>query len=77
MRGVDIYYDGKYGAVMARKKTRARMGRPPKPPAERRDQVVSVSLTKAERRRIVAAARAAGITVAELLMRPWRREGRR
>ena len=48
------------------------MGRPPKPPAERRDAQVTVSLTKAELARLRREAREAGVTVSELLMRPWR-----
>ncbi len=49
-----------------------RMGRPPKPPAERRDAQVTVSLTKAELARLRREARGAGVTVSELLMRAWR-----
>ena len=53
-------------------KKKAKMGRPPLPPEERKSAIVSVRLTKAELARLKALAREQGITVSELIMRPWR-----
>ena len=55
---------------MARKK---RMGRPPKPPGQVRNQVVYVAMTKAERKVLEAEAKRRQITVSELLMEPRRK----
>lgn len=48
------------------------MGRPPLPPEERKSVIVSVRLTKAELARLRALARRHGVTVSDLIMRPWR-----
>jgi len=48
------------------------MGRPPLPPEERKSVIVSIRLTKAELARLKALAREHGVTVTELIMRPWR-----
>lgn len=42
-----------------------RTGRPPKPAAERRDVVLRHRLTKAEYRKLCAAAKKAGLSVSE------------
>ena len=48
------------------------MGRPPKPPDEKRSAQMCVRMTQAERKRLDAEAKRLGITVSDLLMRPWR-----
>ena len=52
-----------------------KMGRPPVPAGKRIDVQVSVAMTAAERERIRGAARERGLTMSQLLMRPWRRKG--
>ena len=54
------------------KKKKSRMGRPPLPPEERKSVHVSVRLAKAELARLKVLAREHGVTVSELIMRPWR-----
>jgi hypothetical protein len=54
-------------------KKRKRAGRPPKNPAEKRSAFVGVKMTRAERAALAAEARRAGVTVSDVLMRPWRK----
>jgi hypothetical protein len=49
-----------------------RTGRPPKTPEERRARPVMVYLTEAEYDLLAVEAECEGITVASLIMRPWR-----
>ena len=56
------------------KKKKPRMGRPPLPPDERKSVHISVRLTRAELARLKTLAREHGMTVSELLIRPWREE---
>ena len=58
---------------MARKK---KMGRPPKPPAERCSERVTIRMTKAERKALEREAKRLGVSLADLLLRPWRNEER-
>jgi hypothetical protein len=51
---------------------RSRMGRPPKPPAERYSEQANIRMTRAERARLDAEASRLGLTLSQLLMRPWR-----
>lgn len=51
-----------------------RTGRPPTPPTEKKSQPVMVYLTKDERKRLAALAEKQGITLAALIMQPWRQE---
>ncbi len=51
---------------------RKRTGRPPIAPKERRSEPVMVYLTEDERFRLEALAEQEGVTLASLLMRPWR-----
>lgn len=48
------------------------MGRPTKKAEDRRSVFLSVRLTRAESARIRAEAKQLGISVSDLLMRPWR-----
>ena len=57
---------------MRPRNTKKRMGRPPKPPDEKRSAQMCVRMTQAERKRLDAEAKRLGITVSDLLMRPWR-----
>lgn len=60
---------------MARKKTaKKRMGRPPKPPSEKFSEMLNVKMTKAERKMLESEAKRLGISLAAVLMRPWRKE---
>ena len=54
-----------------------RTGRPPLPAKERRNYVANVRITEAERREFERQARVHGLTLSEVLMLPWRKEGRR
>lgn len=57
-------------------KHKAKMGRPPKPPAEKMSKLVGLKVTPGEYRRLRAAARKAGLSVAAYIMGPRRRAGR-
>jgi len=48
------------------------MGRPPLPSHLKRGIVLSIRITREERVRLEAEAEKAGLSLAELLMRPWR-----
>jgi hypothetical protein len=49
-----------------------RPGRPPMAPKEKRSEPVMVYLTEDERIRLEALAEQEGVTLASLIMRPWR-----
>ena len=49
-----------------------RTGRPAGDPSDRQSERVTVYLTPAERTRLEALAKKAGIALAALIMRPWR-----
>lgn len=51
---------------------RKRTGRPPKPIENRRSVSVMVYLTENERSRLASQAEQEGVTLASLIMRPWR-----
>ncbi len=51
---------------MAAKK---KMGRPPKPPAERRSKVVPLRMSAAEYRKLVRQAKGRGLSISEYLRR--------
>lgn len=72
VRAIDIPWYVKYASGMARGK-KARMGRPPFPKGTARSLHVTVRLTARELRRLRAEARRRGVSVSELLMRPWRK----
>jgi len=55
-----------------KKNVKKRMGRPPKPPETKQSERIMVYLTKAERKRFGALAKEQGISIASLIMRPWR-----
>ena len=66
-------------AKRKRKRTRAeraadklRTGRPPKPVAEKQSERVMVYLTKSERIRLEKLAEEKGLSLASLIMCPWR-----
>ena len=61
---------------MEAKKPKKKMGRPPKPPGEKYSEIVTVKMTKAERKRIKAEMKRAGLSLSAVLMRPWRKEGK-
>ena len=54
---------------------RQRSGRPPKKQDEIQSYRVTVNLTQAERERLSKLARDEGMSLAELIMRPWREKG--
>jgi len=58
--------------MMAQRKHKAKMGRPPLLPHLKRGMVLSIRITRGERARMEAEADKAGLSLAELLMRPWR-----
>jgi hypothetical protein len=51
-----------------------RPGRPPKKAADRQNSTVLVRMTKAERKQLESQAKADGLTLSALLMRPWRED---
>ena len=51
-----------------------RTGRPPIDASERQSERVMVYLTPAERKRLGALAKSEGVSLAALVMRPWRKE---
>ena len=57
---------------MAAKK---KMGRPPKPKAKRQDRQITVYATVSEYRAIKREAREQGVSLSEVLIRPWRAQG--
>ena len=66
---------------MAKKRSKAqlaadklRTGRPPKRPEEKQNEQVTVYLTRSEREKLEKQAREEGISLASLIMRPWREE---
>ena len=52
-----------------------RTGRPPMAPKEKHSEQIMVYLTQAERKRLGKLAKKEGISLAALIMRPWREEG--
>jgi len=52
---------------------KARMGRPPKPRNEKQSKRIMVSLTQAERAFLGKLAKQKGVSVASLIMLPWRK----
>ena len=54
--------------------SKKRMGRPPKPAADRHTEQVNVRMTKSEKKRLLAEASRLGTSLAALLMRPWREQ---
>jgi hypothetical protein len=50
-----------------------RTGRPPGPPHKKRDKVVSVRVTAAERERLHKEAARRGCGLSDVLMEPWRK----
>jgi len=55
-------------------KKRSKMGRPPIPEELRKSKVVRVRMTEDEFRVLYDEARRQGVTISELLRRPWRKE---
>jgi len=53
------------------------MGRPPKPPGEKFSAMVTVKMTKAERRSLEAKAKRLGLSLSATLMRALRAEMKR
>ena len=51
-----------------------KLGRPPKPKAEKQSEKATVYLTKAEQAHLKALAKKEGLSLASLIMRPWREE---
>ena len=54
---------------------RLRTGRPPKPARDKLSEKVMVYLTKAERAKLQAQAQEEGMTLAAMIMSPWRQKG--
>lgn len=49
-----------------------RTGRPPKPPEDVRENYISLRVTKSERALLDKEAARLGVTITDLLLRPWR-----
>lgn len=59
--------------MSAKQKPKARLGRPPLPPGTQKAIRLSVRVTPAEATKLQSEAKRLGITVSQLLMRPWRK----
>ena len=59
---------------MSTPKKKARMGRPPTPAKKKRRRFLSLRVTDAELKAVQAEAERQGVSVGELLMKPWRKE---
>ena len=51
-----------------------RTGRPPKPPEKKQSEQIMVYLTPSERQRLERLAEKEGLSIAALIMRPWREQ---
>ncbi len=51
-----------------------KMGRPPVPENKRRGEIITLRVTARERAQLKAEAKRKGVSVSDLLMRPWREE---
>ena len=60
--------------VMVTKAKKRERGRPPKPEGKRKGVIFHVRLTGGEMAELTRQARAAGITLTDALMHPWRKE---
>jgi len=58
---------------MHAKKPRAKMGRPPKPRAEKQSERIAVNVTPAEYRAIKEDAKAAGLSLSAYLLDCWKK----
>lgn len=58
--------------MIGRREEIKKMGRPPKEPAKRRSVMMTLRLTREERVRLRREAKTRGMTVADLLLIPWR-----
>ena len=54
---------------------RKKMGRPPLPPEERRNALVTVRLKKVDRDRLEREAEREGLTISGYLLKCWREKG--
>ena len=52
-----------------------RTGRPPKKPSMRQTERITVRMTSTERKRLEKLADSGGVSLSELIMRPWREKG--
>jgi len=57
---------------MTKKKPKKRMGRPPKPAAEKQSEAIMVRVTPGERKQLEAEARRLGVPLAVVLTALWR-----
>ena len=58
---------------MEPKKPKTKMGRPPKPKAEKQSERIAVNVTRAEYRAIVEDAKAAGLSLSAYLLNCWKK----
>ena len=52
------------------------MGRPPFPKGTARQEIISLRVSEKERVRLKAEAKRQGVSLSELIMRPWREGGK-
>ncbi len=73
MHFIKVEWDmAKKRSAAQRAADKKRTGRPPMAPEEKRSEPVMVYLTEDERFRLEAQAEQEGVTLASLIMRPWR-----
>ena len=53
---------------------KSRTGRPPKAPSERQSEQIMVYLTPTERAQLEKLAKQEGLSLASMIMRPWREQ---
>ena len=54
-------------------KRQKRMGRPPKKPSEKQGENISVRMTKADRKKLEADAKTAGLSLSAYLLECWKK----
>jgi uncharacterized protein (DUF1778 family) len=57
---------------MSKRKKKAKMGRPPIPPSERRSAVITIRLRKDERKMLEREAKKEGLSFSSYLLKCWR-----
>ncbi|MFH1743228.1 MAG: hypothetical protein ABIH23_29840 [bacterium] len=62
--------------MVKRIRKKAKMGRPPKPVAEKQGARVIVNMTKAEKRQLEKEAKAAELSLSAYLLECWRKKGK-
>ena len=68
---LDLFTHNKYVMYMSKK-----MGRPPKKAKDRLSRYVSLRVTPAQHKKLIADARTAGLSISAYLIKCWQNKGR-